>query len=131
MTTVTTLIPYMRKSSGEDPAGSLARQRRAIRHWAEANGVELAHEVWEPGVSGSKHWRERALGEAVAAVECGDAAGIVVEEQSRLTRGRQLDVAELWLDVLARAMSSRREARRPLLLHGRPGEAAVVQAPVP
>jgi DNA invertase Pin-like site-specific DNA recombinase len=96
------LIPYMRKSSGEDPAGSLARQRGAIHRWAEANGVELAPEVWEPGISGSTHWRDRGLGEAVAAVERGDAAGIVVEEQSRLTRGRQLDVAELW-EALERA----------------------------
>src|SRR5690242_15007121 len=96
------LIPYMRKSSGEDPAGSLARQRGAIQRWADANGVELAEEVWEPGVSGSKHWRERALGEAVARVEAGEAAGIVVEEQSRLTRGKQLHVAELW-EALERA----------------------------
>jgi DNA invertase Pin-like site-specific DNA recombinase len=96
------LIPYMRKSSGEDPALSLARQRGAIQRWAEANGVTLAPQVWEPGVSGSKHWRERALGKAVAAVERGEAAGIVVEELSRLTRGNQLHVAELW-DALQRA----------------------------
>ncbi len=90
------LIPYMRKSSGEDPAGSLARQRGAIRRWAEAQGVELAPEVWEPNVSGKKSWRDRGLGEALAAVERGEAAGIVCEEQSRLSRENMLATAEVW-----------------------------------
>ena len=89
------LIPYMRKSSKEDPALSRDRQRRTIRTWAQQNGVKLAAEVWEPGVSGSKHWRERGLGEAVAACERGEAAGIVVEEQSRLNRANLLATAEV------------------------------------
>jgi DNA invertase Pin-like site-specific DNA recombinase len=96
MDTAGKLIPYMRKSSGEDEAQSFARQRAAITQWAEANGVELADEIREPGVSGNKHWRQRRLGEAVQAVADGEAAGIVVEELSRLTRGRQSHAADLW-----------------------------------
>lgn len=94
--TTTALIPYMRKSSGEDPAGSLARQRGAITRWAEANGVELAPEVWEPNVSGKKPWQERGLGAALAAVQRGEAAGIVCEEQSRLSRENGLATSEVW-----------------------------------
>src|SRR5437773_10596904 len=90
------LIPYLRKSSGEDETQSFARQRAAITQWAEANGVELADEIREPGVSGNRHWRDRRLGEAVQAVAGGEAAGIVVEELSRLTRGRQSHAADLW-----------------------------------
>jgi site-specific DNA recombinase len=90
------LIPYMRKSSGEDPAGSLARQRGAIRRWAETNDVELGPEVWEPNVSGKKSWRDRGLGEALAAVERGEAAGIICEEQSRLSRENMLATADVW-----------------------------------
>ena len=36
--TTTALIPYLRKSSGEDPAGSHARQRGAIHAWAQQHG---------------------------------------------------------------------------------------------
>ena len=100
MNTTGRLIPYLRKSSGEDEAQSFARQRTAIQKWAESNGVPLADEVRDPGVSGNRHWRERRLGEAVAAVERGEASGIVVEELSRLTRGKQSHAADLW-DALA------------------------------
>ena len=76
---------------------SLARQRAAIQRWAEANGVELAPEVWEPRVSGGKtSWRDRGLGLAIAAVERGEAAGIIVEEQSRLSRENMRATAEVW-----------------------------------
>jgi DNA invertase Pin-like site-specific DNA recombinase len=96
MNTTGRLIPYMRKSSGEDPEGSLARQRGAIRAWAETNGIELAPEVWEPHVSGKKPWRERGLGEAIDRVAAGEAAGIIVEEQSRLSRENMKATAEVW-----------------------------------
>ena len=96
------LIPYMRKSSGEDEQGSLARQRQAIRSWAKRNKVTLAGEVWEAGVSGSKDWKQRALGQAIAACEQGEAGGIIVEEQSRLSRENGLATAEVW-DALERA----------------------------
>jgi site-specific DNA recombinase len=95
------LIPYMRKSSGEDPTGSLERQRRAIRAWAELNKVELAPEVWEPGVSGKTPWQQRGLGLAIEAVGRGEAAGIVCEEQSRMSREKGLQTAEVW-DALQR-----------------------------
>jgi DNA invertase Pin-like site-specific DNA recombinase len=96
------LIPYMRKSSGEDEQGSLARQRQAIRYWAKRNNVPLAAEVWEAGVSGSKNWKQRALGQAIAACERGEAGGIIVEEQSRLSRENGLATAEVW-DALEKA----------------------------
>src|SRR5262249_61447404 len=95
------LIPCMRKSSGEDEQGSLTRQRNAIRSWAKCNNVPLAQEVWEPRVSGSKSWRERGLGQAIAACERGEAGGIIVEEQSRLSRENSLATAEVW-DALER-----------------------------
>lgn len=96
MNTTGVLIPYMRKSSGEDPQGSLDRQRASIRAWAETNGVGLAPEVWEPNVSGKKSWRERGLGEAIERVARGEAAGIIVEEQSRLSRENMRATAEVW-----------------------------------
>jgi hypothetical protein len=92
----------MRKSSGEDEEGSLARQRQAIRSWSKRNQVRLAPEVWEARVSGSKSWRERALGQAIAACERGEAGGIIVEEQSRLSRENLLATAEVW-DAFDRA----------------------------
>jgi DNA invertase Pin-like site-specific DNA recombinase len=94
--TTGSLIPYGRKSSGEDDELSHARQRGAWERWADANGVELAPEVWESNVSGSKRWQDRGLGEALAAVERGEAAGIIVEEQSRLSRENGLATAEVW-----------------------------------
>jgi DNA invertase Pin-like site-specific DNA recombinase len=90
------LIPYLRKSGKEDPAISRDRQRRAIEVWASANGVELAAEVWEPGVSGSRPWQERGLGDAIARCVAGEADGIIVEEQSRLSRARMIQTAEVW-----------------------------------
>lgn len=96
MNTTGSLIPYGRKSSGEDDELSHARQRGAWDRWATANGVELAPEVWESNVSGSKRWQDRGLGEALAAVERGEAAGIIVEEQSRLSRENGLATAEVW-----------------------------------
>jgi DNA invertase Pin-like site-specific DNA recombinase len=90
------LIPYMRKSSKDDPVISLDRQRRAIVGWAKSNKVALAGEVVESGVSGSKLWRDRELGKAIDACERGEAAGIIVEEQDRLSRENGLATAEVW-----------------------------------
>ena len=47
-------------------------------------------------MSGSKPWRERALGDAVAACEAGEAAGIVVAWQDRLSRENGHATAEVW-----------------------------------
>lgn len=46
--------------------------------------MPLAAEVVEQNVSGSKPWRERALGDAIAACERGEAGGIIVAWQDRL-----------------------------------------------
>lgn len=80
------LVPYIRRSRGDEEKISIEDQRRAIREWAERSGVELAPEVVERGVSGHTSWRERELGEVVARCERGDAAGVIVSYFSRLTR---------------------------------------------
>ena len=90
------LIPYHRKSSKEDPRISRERQSLATSSWANARGVRLAPEIWEPGVSGSKHWSERGIGKALKMIAAGEATGIIVEEQSRLSRENGLATAEMW-----------------------------------
>lgn len=90
------LIPYIRQSRAKEKTISLEEQRRIIGAWAKANKVELAQEVVEQGVSGSKDWRERALGDAMQAVEGGEAQGIVVAFQDRLSRENGLATAEVW-----------------------------------
>jgi DNA invertase Pin-like site-specific DNA recombinase len=72
------LVPYLRQSRAKERTISIDEQRRDIRRWADANGVELAPEIVGQGVSGSKPWRERALGQAVDACERGEASGIMV-----------------------------------------------------
>lgn len=90
------LIPYLRQSRKKEVTISIEEQRRDIRKWAEANDARLAPEIVEQGVSGSKHWRDRDLGRAMAAVEAGEASGIIVAYQSRLSREQGLAQAELW-----------------------------------
>jgi len=90
------LIPYLRQSRKKEVTISLDDQRAAIVAWAEREGVELAPEIVERGVSGSKSWRERELGKAVEACERGRAAGIVVAWQDRLSRENGLATAEVW-----------------------------------
>jgi len=96
MNTQLPLIPYLRKSSGEDEALSFDRQLKACQAWAAVHDVPLAEPVREPHVSGSKDWRARALGDAVSAIEAGQAQGLIVEEQNRLSRGTLLQQAEIW-----------------------------------
>ncbi len=64
--------------------------------------MPLAPELVEQGVSGSKSWRDRALGEAVDACARGDAAGVIVAWQDRLSRENGLATAEVW-EALDRA----------------------------
>jgi DNA invertase Pin-like site-specific DNA recombinase len=90
------LIPYLRQSRAKERTISIEEQRRDIRSWAEAAGVPLAAEVVEQNVSGSKPWRERGLGEAVDACERGQAAGIIVAWQDRLSRENGRATAEVW-----------------------------------
>jgi site-specific DNA recombinase len=96
------LVPYLRQSRAKERTISIEEQRRDIRAWAQAAGVELAAEVVEQNVSGSKPWRKRALGEAVAACEAGEAAGIIVAWQDRLSRENGRATAEVW-EALERA----------------------------
>jgi DNA invertase Pin-like site-specific DNA recombinase len=96
MTTNRPLVSYLRQSRARERTISIEEQRRDIQAWARAQGVELAPEVVEQNVSGSKPWRDRALGEAVAACEAGEAAGIVVAWQDRLSRENGRATAEVW-----------------------------------
>jgi DNA invertase Pin-like site-specific DNA recombinase len=90
------LVPYLRQSRAKERTISIEEQRRDIRKWAGEAGVRLAPELVEQKVSGSKPWRERALGEAVAACERGEASGVVVAWQDRLSRESQRATAEVW-----------------------------------
>jgi site-specific DNA recombinase len=90
------LIPYLRQSRAKERTISIEEQRRDIQSWADAAGVPLATEVVEQNVSGSKPWRERALGEAISACERGEAAGIIVAWQDRLSRENGRATAEVW-----------------------------------
>lgn len=90
------LVPYLRQSRAKERTISIEEQRRDIRQWADAAGVELAAEIVEQNVSGSKPWRERALGEAVDACERGEASGIIVAWQDRLSRENGRATAEVW-----------------------------------
>lgn len=90
------LVPYMRQSRAKERTISIEEQRRDIQAWAQSNGVPLAAEVVEQGVSGSKPWQERALGEAVDACRRGEAAGIIVAYQDRLSRENGRATAEAW-----------------------------------
>jgi DNA invertase Pin-like site-specific DNA recombinase len=96
------LIPYLRQSRAKERTISIEEQRRDVRRWAETNGVELAREVVEQNVSGSKPWRERELGEVVKACELGEAGGIIVAWQDRLSRENGRATAEVW-EALERA----------------------------
>jgi DNA invertase Pin-like site-specific DNA recombinase len=90
------LIPYLRQSRKKEVTISFDEQRAAITAWADREGIELAPEIVERGVSGSRSWRERELGKAVEACEQGQAAGIIVAWQDRLSRENGLATAEVW-----------------------------------
>jgi site-specific DNA recombinase len=90
------LVPYLRQSRAKERTISIDEQRRDIHGWADEAGVTLAPELVEQNVSGSKPWRERALGEAVSACERGEVAGIVVAWQDRLSRENGRATAEVW-----------------------------------
>jgi DNA invertase Pin-like site-specific DNA recombinase len=92
------LIPYIRQSKAKEKTISLDDQRRSITAWAKAQTppIKLAPEVVEQGVSGSKSWKERALGQAIAECEAGTADGVIVAFQDRLSRENGLATAEVW-----------------------------------
>ena len=66
----------------------------------------------EQGVSGSKPWRERDLGEAVDACERGEAAGIIVAWQDRLFRENGRATAEVWEALVEACGRIRRKSGR-------------------
>jgi DNA invertase Pin-like site-specific DNA recombinase len=90
------LVPYLRQSRAKERTISIEEQRRDVRTWAKAAGVPLAPEVVEQNVSGSKPWRERGIGDAIAACERGEASGVIVAWQDRLSREHELATAEVW-----------------------------------
>ncbi len=90
------LVPYLRQSRAKERTISIDEQRLDIHRWADEAGVTLAAELVEQNLSGSKPWRERALGEAVAACERGEAAGLIVAWQDRLSRENGRATAEVW-----------------------------------
>jgi site-specific DNA recombinase len=96
------LLPYMRQSRRKERTISIEEQRREIERWAATHELPLGEELVEQGVSGSKSWRERALGQAVEACARGEAAGVIVAWQDRLSRENGLATAEVW-EALERA----------------------------
>jgi DNA invertase Pin-like site-specific DNA recombinase len=100
------LIPYLRQSRVREVSISIEEQDRDVRAWADANGQPLAEALVERGVSGSKGWRERELGRAVGASERGQASGIIVAWQDRLSRENGLATAEVWEALQAAGWSA-------------------------
>jgi DNA invertase Pin-like site-specific DNA recombinase len=97
MTTTTTLIPIARKSAREDPRASRERQEAVIAGWAKNNpDVKLLPMVFENSVSGSSDWRTRGLGEAIERCARGEAAGIITENQDRISRENLVATADVW-----------------------------------
>ena len=95
--TVKPLIPYLRQSKAKEQTISIEDQRRAIHSWAAGHpDVTLAPEVVEQNVSGKKAWRSRELGEAITRIERGEAGGLIVAWQDRLSREDNLATAEVW-----------------------------------
>lgn len=93
------LVPYIRQSRSKEVTISLDEQRRAIEAWAAVNGRDLAEPIVEQGVSGNKHWSKRELGQAIHLCQEGRASGIIVYDQSRLTREGYLGTAEVWTAI--------------------------------
>ena len=93
------LIPYLRQSRAREQTISFEEQWRKINAWAAYEDVPILEGVEERGVSGSKHWRERELGEVIERVKRGEARGIIVAYQSRLSRESGLATAEVWEEL--------------------------------
>jgi DNA invertase Pin-like site-specific DNA recombinase len=96
------LVPYVRQSRSKERTISIDEQKRAIEGWAEGVGVKLSPFVVEQGVSGNKPWRQRELGDVIARCERGEAEGVVVGWQDRLSRENGAGTAEVW-EALERA----------------------------
>jgi DNA invertase Pin-like site-specific DNA recombinase len=99
------LIPYIRQSRTDEATVSFKDQWEAIERWAAANAAALsvgtlaeadAAGLVERNTSGNSYWRERELGQAITACQRGEAAGIVVYDQSRFTREKLFHTVEAW-----------------------------------
>jgi DNA invertase Pin-like site-specific DNA recombinase len=95
MNTNLPLLPYYRQSVAKNDSISEAEQARDCARWAKAAGVPLLDPVVEIGVSGNKPWRQRALGEAIARCQAGEAGGIIVSWLDRLSREKGSAYAEV------------------------------------
>jgi DNA invertase Pin-like site-specific DNA recombinase len=90
------LIGLTRKSRGEDE-GTHADQRRIIEaRIASEPSLSLLRMEQEHKVSGAKDWRSREIGRAIADIEAGNADGVIVAYQDRITRERLAQAAEIW-----------------------------------
>lgn len=105
------LIPYIRQSRANERDISFEQQWDAIERWASSSGATLtvqtladaeADGLVERGTSGAKPWSERELGRVIEACRRKQASGVIVFDQSRLTREDLLGTAEVW-DALEKA----------------------------
>ncbi len=106
------LIPYIRQSRTDEATISFEDQWEAIERWAVGRGAALsvgclaeadAAGLVERNTSGNAYWRGRELGRAIATCERGEAAGIVVHDQSRFTREKLLHTVEAWDTLVVQA----------------------------
>ncbi|CAN5245327.1 hypothetical protein BH20ACT13_BH20ACT13_05220 [soil metagenome] len=105
------LMPYIRQSRPGERDVSFGQQWDAIDGWAKANGATLTVSslgdaeddgLVERKTSGARSWRERELGRIIEACQRKQASGVIVFDQSRLTREDLLGTAEVW-DALEKA----------------------------
>jgi hypothetical protein len=68
------LVPYMRQSRAKERTISVEEQRRDIQQRAKSAGVELASEIVEQNVSGSKPWRESSSSSTTSSCPTGTRA---------------------------------------------------------
>ncbi len=88
---------FVRVSTGSQDEAS---QVKTIKADAEQRGVTLVKWFTLHGYSASKGTQEPALREAIADIERGDYAALIVTESSRLDRNEDLDAqAEILLGV--------------------------------
>ena len=102
------LVPYLRQSRAKEHVVSFEQQWTAIQNWATANSAYLSVTslaeadragLVERGVSGNKRWEERALGQVIETCKRGEASGVIVFDQSRLSREDLLGTAQVWTEL--------------------------------
>lgn len=88
-------IGLTRKSKGEDE-GTHEDQKKIIGDRCLREGFKLLRVDSEKGVSGTKRWREREVGRAVEDVKAGEADGIIVAFEDRISRESMAETAAMW-----------------------------------